>query len=72
MRLALALHSTYTLSPEEQRADVERQAKEWAAAEPKVTGCRIVSVEKPSAGAWCVTVDLSFVQDQQPTLGGAA
>lgn len=71
MTIMLAFHPAYGLTTEEgQRIDVDRHAREWAGAEPKVTGCRIVEAH-PAAdhhSLWTVTVDLSFADDPQPTL----
>lgn len=75
MTVILAFHATYGLTTEAgQRTDVERQAREWAAAEPKVTGCRIVSSHhvEDHHSLWSVTVELSFIEDAQQSLWGAA
>jgi hypothetical protein len=73
--ITLAFHHAYGITTEPaQRVDVERQAREWAAAEPKVTGCRIVKSERTATASdlWAVTVELSFIEDPQPTLWGVS
>jgi hypothetical protein len=75
MTITLAFHHGYGITQEHaQRIDVARQAREWAAAEPKVTGCRIVKSERTGTATdlWAVTVELSFIGDSQPTLWAVA
>jgi hypothetical protein len=79
--VTIVLHfwAAYGLTSEQdERLNVERQAHEWAAAEPKVTACRIVKAERPYPERphwWHVTVDLDVAEEPHPdnlTLFGAA
>jgi hypothetical protein len=64
MTIDLAFWATYGLETEPaQRVDVEHQAREWAASEPRITACRIVKAERPDPERpmrWTVTVDVDF------------
>lgn len=52
-------------------ADARRQATEWAAAEPNVESCQIVSAWKssPHSERWAVSVQLVLRSGQQEELG---
>jgi hypothetical protein len=80
VRMTLTLHfwSAYGLTSEQdERLDVERQAREWAGAETNVTACRIVKVDRPYPDRlhwWEITVDLDIAtaHPDNLTLFGAA
>lgn len=77
MKLDLHFWAPTNSSEQDGRADVERQTREWAEAEPNVTACRIVKAERPYPDRptwWIVTVDLDLpeVAADNMTLWGAA
>jgi hypothetical protein len=78
MTITLAFWVDYGITTEPgQRANVERQAHEWAEAEPRITACRIVKAERSDSeppNRWHVTVDVDFdsAHPDNMTLWGAA